>query len=53
MAKEKGENNDRKEEGCTGVFKNGALTKEDYTHIWIELITALERRKSANLSSGQ
>lgn len=33
---------------CTSVFKNGILTTEDYTHIWIELITALECKKSAN-----
>ena len=37
----------------TSTFKNKALSKEQYTRIWIELITVLERganeRKSSNL----
>ena len=53
MAKEKGETNDMKNEICTSVFKNGILTKEDYTNIWIELITVLERKKCVNFSSSQ
>lgn len=53
MAKEKGEMNDKQNEGCTSVFKNEILTKEDYTNIWIELITVLERRKSVNFSPSQ
>ena len=53
MAKEKAERNDMKNEICTSVFKNGILTKEEYTHIWIELISALERNKSVNFSPSQ
>ena len=53
MAKEKGENHDKQNEICTSVFKNGILTKEDYTRIWIELISALERNKSVNFSPSQ
>ncbi|MBQ8408401.1 MAG: hypothetical protein IJY39_05995 [Clostridia bacterium] len=53
MAKEKAENNDSKNEICTSIFKNEILTKEDYTNIWIELITTLERRKSVNFSPSQ
>ena len=53
MTKEKAERNDMKNEICTSVFKNGILTKEDYTNIWIELITMLERRKSVNFSPNQ
>ena len=53
MTKEKAERNDIKNENCTSVFKNGILTKEDYTNIWIELITVLERRKSVNFSPNQ
>ncbi len=52
MAKEN-ETNDIKNEICTSVFKNEILTKEDYTNIWIELITALERRKRVNFSPSQ
>ena len=37
----------------TSVFKNQTLTKEDYTRIWIELISALERNKSVNFSPSQ
>ena len=37
----------------TSVFKNKTLTKEDYTRIWIELISALERNKSVNFSPSQ
>ena len=32
------------------VFKNGTLTTEDYTHVWIEVIKALECKKSVNFS---
>ena len=53
MTKEKGENHDKQNEICTSVFKNGILTKEDYTNIWIELITVLERRKSVNFPLSQ
>ncbi len=53
MAKEKAERNDMKNEICTSVFKNEILTKEDYTKKWIELITALERKKSVNFSPSQ
>ena len=53
MAKEKVERNDMKNENCTSVFKNGILTKEEYTRVWIELISALERNKSVNFSPSQ
>ncbi len=53
MAKEKAERDDMKNESCTSVFKNGILTKEEYTKIWIELITVLERKKCVNFSPGQ
>lgn len=53
MAKEKAERNDMKNEICTSVFKNKILTKEDYTNIWIELISMLERRKSVIFSPNQ
>ena len=53
MTKEKAERNDMKKEICTSVFKNEILTKEEYTKIWIELISTLERRKSANFSPSQ
>ena len=53
MAKEKGENHDKQNENCTSVFKNKTLTKEDYTRIWIEVISALERNKSVNFSPSQ
>ncbi len=44
MEKEKAESNDMKNERCKSIFKNGILTKEDYTKIWLELINTLERR---------
>ena len=50
MTKEKTERNDMKKEICTSVFMNEILTKEDYTRVWIELISALEHRKSVNFS---
>ena len=50
MAKEKSENHDKQNEFCTSVFKNRILTKEDYTNIWIKLISVLERNKSVNFS---
>ena len=53
MAKEKAERNDMENENCTSVFRNGILTKGDYTNIWIELISTLERRKSVNFSPNQ
>ncbi len=53
MTKEKDECNDKKNEVCTSVFKNEILTKEDYTNIWIELITTIEHKKSANFSPSQ
>ena len=48
MAKEKAETQEN--EMCTSIFKNETLTKEDYTRVWIELISALEHRKSVNFS---
>ena len=48
--KEKAETNNEKKEICKSVFKNGILTKEDYTNIWIELITAQERKNCVNFS---
>ena len=51
MAKEKSETNEK--EICTSFFKKETLTKEDYTQVWIELISALERRKSVNFSPSQ
>ena len=53
MSKEKAETNDMKKEICTSVFKNEILTKEDYTNIWIELISALERKKRVIFSPNQ
>ena len=53
MTKEKTERNDMKKEICTSVFKNENWTKEDYTKIWIELITVLERKKCVNFSPSQ
>ena len=53
MTKEKCEDHDKQNETCTNVFMNGILTKEDYTRIWIELISALERNKSVNFSPSQ
>ena len=53
MAKENREKNDSKNELCTSVFRNGILMKGDYTNIWIELISTLERRKSVNFSPNQ
>ena len=51
MAKEKAQTKENEKEICTSVFKNETLTKEDYTRVWIELISALERRKSVYFSS--
>ena len=42
-----------KESHVISVFKKKELTKEDYTRIWIELISTLERRKSVNFSPSQ
>ena len=53
MTKEKDENHDKQNENCTSVFKNVILTKEDYTNIWIELISVLERQKSVNFPLSQ
>lgn len=50
MEKGKSEATENKTEICKSVFKNGLLTKEDYTRVWIELISTLERRKSVNFS---
>ena len=44
MSKEKSDMKETKI--CVSVFKNGILTKEDYTNIWIELTSTLELRKS-------
>ena len=35
------------------TFRKKELTKEDYTQVWIELISTLERRKSVNFSPNQ
>ena len=42
-----------KQSHVISVFKKKELTKEDYTRIWIELISTLERRKSVSLSPDQ
>ena len=42
-----------KQSHIISVFKEKELTKEDYTRIWIELISALERNKSVNFSPSQ
>ena len=42
-----------KQSHVISVFKKKELTKEDYTRIWIELISALERNKSVNFSPSQ
>ena len=34
----------------TSVFKKGSVNREEYTAVWIELISALEHRKSVNFS---
>ena len=53
MTKEKSKKEENQNENCTSVFKNGILTKEEYTKIWIELISVLERRKSVNFPQSQ
>ena len=50
MAKEKAETKEKEKEIYTSIFKNETLMKEDYTRVWIELISALEHRKSVNFS---
>ena len=42
-----------KQSHIISVFKKKELTKEDYTNIWIELITVLERKKCVNFSPSQ
>ena len=42
-----------KQSHVISVFKKKELTKEEYTKIWIELISTLERRKSVNFSPNQ
>lgn len=42
-----------KQSHVISVFKKKELTKEDYTRIWIELISMLEHRKSVNFSPSQ
>ena len=42
-----------KQSHVISVFKKKELTKEDYTRIWIELISTLERNKSVNFSPSQ
>ena len=42
-----------KQSHIISVFKKKELTKEDYTRIWIELISALERNKCVNFSPSQ
>ena len=42
-----------KQSHIISVFKKKELTEEDYTKIWIELISTLERRKSVNFSPNQ
>lgn len=53
MAIEKAETKEKEKEICTNIFKNEILTKEDYTRVWIELISTLERRKSVNFPLSQ
>ena len=42
-----------KQSHVISVFKKKELTKEDYTKIWIELISVLERKKSVNFPLSQ
>ena len=42
-----------KQSHVTSIFRKGILTKENYTGIWIELITVLERGKGVKFSSHQ
>ena len=53
MEKERREDQDTQKEICTNVFKNGILTKEDYTNVWIELISVSERRERVIFSPSQ
>ncbi len=53
MTQENDENYYNQNENCTSVFKNGILKKEEYTNIWIELISTLERGKSVNFPQSQ
>ena len=53
MTKEKDGNDEKQNKNCSSVFKNGILTKEDYTQVWIELISTLERIKSVKFSPSQ
>ena len=56
MAKGKAEENEKSEKSsaiCKSVFKSGLLTKEDYTRIWIELISTSERKKCVSFSASQ
>ncbi len=48
MSKKKEKSKDGKSELCTSVFKSGrhTTTKEIYTQKWVEVIHALERRKT-------
>ena len=39
--------NDMEQSHIKSVFKNQTITKEEYTHVWIELITQLEKKKYA------
>ena len=47
------ETNMEKQSHVISVFKKKELTKEDYTKIWIELISVLERKKSVNFPLSQ
>ena len=53
MAKGKDLSDEQKNDRCISIFKNGSLTKEDYTNLWVELISVSERRKGVNPSSSQ
>ena len=50
MTKENRAYVEQKAEVCKSVFKNGVLTREEYTHKWLELISALETSKSVKHS---
>ena len=48
MTNEKANNHVAENKECASLFKNGILTKEDYTKVWIELISVSESGKRAN-----
>ena len=40
-------------EMCVSVFKNGNLTKEEYTAVWVALIDRLSRSGRASVPEGK